>query len=515
MKNRYINAVYTNLILERDYEPVRRTDSMVIFPVLQKYNRDTYFVLQLLDGDLLNEAVIEEKLQADYNLLITGDYHQIFHLIAVFVFTDLPDPGKVAAIENGLNNKSVDKKHFSCYVVNMAGKEISKINRTPLSQSEVEPILRANMKDLGPEFESEPDIDRLLSLREKEYNIDFKARKPFLTYTLIGINVIVWLILYFYSQIKNISYDNLNIIIGAKENWLIMAGEYWRLITPVFLHDGRNILHLTLNCYSLYVVGNIVERIYGHYKFAIVYFLAGIFGSIASFIFSINPSIGASGAIFGLLGALIYYGIEKPKIYKKYFGYNVFVVLLINIGIGFSIPGIDNFGHLGGLTGGFLAAYAIKVRENNAGFINRVLRFGLLILIVIFGLYFGFHTSQNITYYKFNRFLTQQRFNIKDAKEAEITGEKMIGLSNGNLLLRAKALLLVVQTEIIQQKYEEAEEHAVSLKEISPFYGHYFLGRIYYYNGDYIKAGEELKAAQNINPNDPDLQKALKDIGIQ
>ena len=98
------------------------------------------------------------------------------------------------------------------------------------------------------------------------------------------------------------------ILFGAKYNPLILEGEWWRLITPMFLHIG--LIHLVMNSFALYYLGTAVERIYGRYRFLFIYLFAGFAGTLASFLFSPDSiSAGASGGIFGLFGALLFFGI--------------------------------------------------------------------------------------------------------------------------------------------------------------------------------------------------------------
>lgn len=140
--------------------------------------------------------------------------------------------------------------------------------------------------------------------------------------------------------------------LGAKVNELIAAGEWWRLITPMFLHLG--LAHIFFNSYALYALGLQVERVFGYTRFFFIYMLAGVAGSILSFALSPNPSVGASGAIFGLIGALLVYLYRHRPLFGEMGRQrlmNILVVAGINLVIGLS-PGIDNWGHLGGLIGG-------------------------------------------------------------------------------------------------------------------------------------------------------------------
>jgi rhomboid protease GluP len=154
--------------------------------------------------------------------------------------------------------------------------------------------------------------------------------------------------------------------LGAKDNAAILMGEYWRFFTPMFLHGG--ILHLGFNSYFLYIVGPQVERSYGTLRFAAIYFLSGFAGSIASFALTASPSIGASGALFGVIGALIPFLYQNRDILgdTKRRIISIVEVIVINLLIGLT-PGIDNWGHVGGLLGGlalsWLATPRYKIRS--------------------------------------------------------------------------------------------------------------------------------------------------------
>jgi rhomboid protease GluP len=149
---------------------------------------------------------------------------------------------------------------------------------------------------------------------------------------------------------------------GAKINENLAAGEAWRLVTPVFLHAG--LLHIGVNMYSLWALGPAVERFFGHARFLIVYLLSGISGVMLSLVMSSNPSVGASGAIFGLLGALATFLYLHRATFGKLGAMQlrqlVFVALL-NLGMGLT-PGIDNWGHVGGLVAGVALAWFLGPR---------------------------------------------------------------------------------------------------------------------------------------------------------
>jgi membrane associated rhomboid family serine protease len=145
--------------------------------------------------------------------------------------------------------------------------------------------------------------------------------------------------------------------LGAMQPLAIAQGhQYWRLFTAMFLHAG--LLHLALNMYGLYLFGSIIEHAYGEARFLAIYFAAGLMASVASFVFSDPRSVavGASGAIFGLLGAWVAFNFRRRG--DAFASANLRWALMligINLVLGFSIAGIDNFAHLGGLATGAAA----------------------------------------------------------------------------------------------------------------------------------------------------------------
>ena len=142
---------------------------------------------------------------------------------------------------------------------------------------------------------------------------------------------------------------------GAMYGPLIATGEYWRLFTAMFLHVG--LTHLAINSVGLLILGMHVERLFGHYRFAAIYVLAGLFGSVASFAFnSIGIAAGASGAIFGVFGALVAFFVVRRNMMGEMGRQTLtglMVLLAINLFFGFASPGIDNFAHVGGFVAGF------------------------------------------------------------------------------------------------------------------------------------------------------------------
>lgn len=201
--------------------------------------------------------------------------------------------------------------------------------------------------------------------------------------------------------------EDVLIAFGAKTNyWIHNAHQYWRLVTPIFIHV--NLLHVLINMYSLWVIGPWVEKLYGSAKFVVFWVATGIAGVLASYLTVIpgshpgligsflikpgdSPSAGASGALFGLVGVLFVFGIkyrhELPEGFKRAFGTGMLPIILLNLGIGFMARGIiDNAAHMGGLISG--AAFAAVVSYKRPGMPTgvtiawRVLQIASLVLVI-------------------------------------------------------------------------------------------------------------------------------------
>ena len=206
----------------------------------------------------------------------------------------------------------------------------------------------------------------------------FSAKKPIVTYILIALCVIVYALELFDSS-------NIIALMGSNYGPFVRNGEVYRLVTCMFLH--ANIIHLGLNMYSLFIVGPRVEDFFGKWKFLLIYLLSGISGSLLSIGLNGNVvSVGASGAIFGLFGALVYFGYS----YRGYIGAmirsQIVPIVIYNLLMGFFMPNIDMYGHIGGLIGGLMAANMLGTIENKKYNANNIC---LFIIYFIFLIYLG------------------------------------------------------------------------------------------------------------------------------
>ena len=147
---------------------------------------------------------------------------------------------------------------------------------------------------------------------------------------------------------------------GALIPTLVAQGEAWRLLSSVFLHSGA--VHLGFNMISLYFLGSFVEVAFGRARFLALYLLSGLAGGLAYLYFGdFNaPAVGASGAIFGLLGGILGYALRQGTFsWQNPLIRQLLILLALNLYIGFSVPNISNTAHLGGLAGGFAFGWLV------------------------------------------------------------------------------------------------------------------------------------------------------------
>ncbi len=182
---------------------------------------------------------------------------------------------------------------------------------------------------------------------------------PVATLVLIGLCVAVFILMTLAGGSKHL---DVLLNFGASYGPYLRRGDYWRLVMPMFLHIGW--FHLAVNMYALYLLGPILEHVYGYGRFSVIYVGAGITGSLLSMMMSNNVAAGASGAIFGVAGAMLVTGYLHPEVvpwrWRRAFGKGMVILIVLNLAIGLSLPHlIDNWGHVGGLLGGMALAWLI------------------------------------------------------------------------------------------------------------------------------------------------------------
>ena len=215
---------------------------------------------------------------------------------------------------------------------------------SPMSSSPEDPL----EGDGSSQSETTPPVPLArISLR-------LETNKPVVTYTLIVVTVLFFL-LQMISDVV-VGYD-LPALYGMKVNDLVLRGEVWRLFTPALLHGG--LLHIFFNMYALFSIGREIELYYGHWRYLALYMVSAFAGNVFSFLFTASPSLGASTAIFGLIGAQALFIYQNRKFFKNSRAMltNSLMVIAINLFVIGSLQFVDNFGHLGGLLGGAIFAW--------------------------------------------------------------------------------------------------------------------------------------------------------------
>lgn len=231
------------------------------------------------------------------------------------------------------------------------------------------------------------DINKKNMKDAKEAEEVFKEKTPYVTYALLIINVIIFILMYIIGD----GSEDINTLVnfGALAKDLVFNGEYYRLITSAFIHIG--VIHLIFNMYALYILGKDIESYFGSIKYTFIYLTSALIGSLLSLVFMTDYSVsaGASGAIFGLMGSLLYFGYNYRVTLNNSITKQILPIIFLNLLIGFTSSGINNYAHIGGLLGGYIASMVVgvKYKTKKSEQINGAI---VLILLILFLIYMSF-----------------------------------------------------------------------------------------------------------------------------
>ncbi|MGF1471545.1 MAG: rhomboid family intramembrane serine protease [Rubrobacteraceae bacterium] len=189
------------------------------------------------------------------------------------------------------------------------------------------------------------------------------------TASLIAANLLVYLGVAALSASAGVPWNialvnQLGVVVenGALVPVAVAQGEAWRLLTSIFLHSG--LIHLAFNMVALYFLGTFAESAFGRWRFFALYVLSGLSGGLAYLYYQAylgdftQPAVGASGAIFGLLGSILGYALRRGTFsWQNPLIRQLLILLALNVYLGVSIPNISNAAHMGGLAGGFAFGY--------------------------------------------------------------------------------------------------------------------------------------------------------------
>ncbi len=370
-KNVIVMKLLHYFITEKNYNPIilQGVDNEIW---LENLNED-YKVVRIVSGYIHNDE------QFDFDIFKTKRIIKkikrktlSFNMNVLSIFLNLGD---------NVTKDLTANKNALCIKID-SEKDFSKDNNLKTIFPDL--TKKLNYKEDGVELFAKitSDINNHNKEDAKKIEKVFSNKKPTITYALIIINVL----LYFIPMIFGFHTELVNkYCIFAPS---IRNGEYYRLLTGAFIH--ANILHLGCNCYALYVLGTQVESYFGKIKYIIIYILSALSASLFSMIFAKNTaSIGASGAIFGIMGALLCFGYY----YRVYLGNvlksQLIPLIIFNLLLGFALSGIDNFAHIGGLLGGIGATMALGVDGKSKKYesINGII---ITTIFIIFEIYMAF-----------------------------------------------------------------------------------------------------------------------------
>lgn len=205
-------------------------------------------------------------------------------------------------------------------------------------------------------FRSQPETPDQQTPEPPAVRVSVPEAAPYVTYAIIAITSLVYIL--------QLATSDLPIVFLAKDNDLIRRGEFWRLLTPALVHGS--LPHILFNMYALLSFGTSLERHFGHGRFFLLYVLGAFAGNVMSFLLTRADSVGASTAIFALIGAEGVFLVQNRKLFAGQFRNaigNVIFVVAVNLFLGLA-PTIDNWGHIGGLLGGVIfASFAGPVWE--------------------------------------------------------------------------------------------------------------------------------------------------------
>lgn len=372
-------------------EIIIKSDDLLVMNLINYFITEENYKPMIIHG--INDEIWLENLDNNYKIVRIVSHH--IHNKEQLDF----DKFKLSKIVKQVKRKTLSfkVKVLSIYtdiedekILNNDDVLITKekdINNPKLVSAFPDIVEKTNRKEDGLEYfiKVTDNINKKNEKRNKIAEKIFSYKQPIVTYIIMAICIILFILM----ELSGGSTNSQTLLkYGANLDVLVKNGEYYRLFTCIFLHIGT--MHLLCNMYSLYIIGREVENLFGKIKYIIIFILSGIFGSIMSLAFTHNTiSAGASGAIFGLLGALLYFGMH----YRTYLGEtikrSIIPIIVINLIIGFFAEGIDLAAHIGGLVGGVLVAMMVGVpdKSKTKDIINGTI---LTIIYLIFISYLAF-----------------------------------------------------------------------------------------------------------------------------
>lgn len=510
----YVWSVANHLVKNSDFSLVQvkeKTDTSQDISNIHivKNNKREYIYIRLVPVNYLWPNHLKQDMDENENYainLLKQMFGQKMKLLNLYIFQQTPSEEIQQLIlqESRKTKKSLEL--FTGYV-DLESEQIGlpEGTFTEFKMSKEAFMYQFNTTNLQEASQSLDEMKSIEYKRQKEIKNIFNFGKPILTYTLIGINLLIFLIMTIYGGT-----DEIDILLdfGAKEAFLISIGEYWRIITAIFLHNG--LLHFSLNSLALYYLGKVTEQIYGSFRFFWIYLSAGIVGNIFSIIFMPESiGVGASGAIYGLFGALLYFGYVYPDLFFRTMGKDVITILVINIIFSLAVQNVDMYAHLGGLVGGFLVAAIISLPNEK----KRAVRLKIASICTIVIIFAAGWWGLNIREFAANPYI----FTEADQALADGDIDKAYQIYSNLVKNYPNVPDFHYQYANIALQLgdsSEAGEHYKKALELNPsmYQAHYKLALVYNFELEYDNAIYHLNKALEIKPDYKEAIDLLKNI---
>ena len=312
--------------------------------------------------------------------------------------------------------------------------------------------------------------------------VKYSYVKPRVTIALIAINVLVYLII----TLLNLRGHDLTSVLSMHRG-AVVSGQYYRVLTSMFTHE--DLFHILSNCYALYVYGIMLEPAMGKWRYISVYFVSGLVGNLLTFAFMPNPSIGASGAIFGLLGSILAIYFINPTAMNRMMMKSVLSCVAITTIYSFAAGGINNIAHFGGLFGGYMmTCVCVSVRHRKRIITSKSLMAVALIITLAGSVFVGIPKTEDSAERQYGNWTVMRFLSSFDMyEEANVYAGKILEDEDSYYSGDAMAVYLI---NIIESGNEITEDDAERFEEL--IYDGYLLTeeKIYDDFKEYLKSFE-------------------------
>ena len=332
---------------------------------------EEYKIIRIVNNHIHNNLQYEyDKNKINFVLKQIKKKTLSFKLKTLTIYTD---------IEDNVNPKK--DKDLDFIII----KDNTNVNEIPIVKQYFSDInISLDKKEEGYELLKSigDDISKSSIKKNEDAKRFYINRKPKMTDILIVINLIIFIIQLILGNNFMITH------FGLHPSFVLEYNQLYRLITCTFLH--ANIIHILFNMYALYLIGPQIENYFGRIKYAIIYLGSGVLGSMFSILFTKSWSVGASGAIFGLLGSCLYFGYHYRLYLADTLKSQIIPVIIINLIIGFFSSGIDNAAHIGGLIGGIIFSMLVGLNKktNNSSRVNEIIIPLIFLAFIIYMVFF-------------------------------------------------------------------------------------------------------------------------------